>query len=748
MKEELYARVILDMVSDAVDRPFQYSVPPVLHGKIKIGSSVLVPFRSKEITAYVVGLDKKPMVDKPREISSLQDEGALQEELVEMSYWLSRRFFSRWIEAIHLCLPPGRKKVKTKYLELVIPLLPEKELLEEGASIKKRALRQALILEHLATAGEEGLPWNELKKITGAQRQSLVSLINKGLVKTKMVAGEHVFGDGISQGALKGEQFCFSKQQEAAWKEIKKGFSSTPKEFLISGVTGSGKTELYLQAAEEALNRGRTVLILVPEIALTPHIIEQFRGRFSGVFALLHSNLSVGERFEQWWRVKRGEARVVLGARSAVFAPLENIGLIVMDEEHENTYKQGDSPRYHTRDVAKWRATYNGSVLLLGSATPSLGSYVEAKKGNITLLKLTERVGGRSLPPIEVVDMRREFKKKNKGIFSHNLWKAMNEALLRGEQVILFLNRRGYSSFQLCRQCGYVMRCPSCDVSLTYHSSPEHLQCHYCGFKSITPEFCPKCKSPHIRNFGLGTQKVEKEVKSSFPGALVMRMDSDTAIGKGAYLKILNAFKEQKSAVLIGTQMIAKGLDFPGVTLVGVIAADISLHLPDFRAGERTFQLLSQVAGRAGRGDKEGKVIIQTFTPWHYSILAAAKHDYYGFIEDEYDRRRKLLYPPFSEIILFNCSSPNPQKAAETADKLRARLIESLQSLSAGKEEFLGPFSAPIKKINGRFRYHLLYKGDELSLKCDIIRDIVWNFKKEIRGDVRVTVDFNPLMML
>ncbi len=748
MKGELYARVILNIISDAVDRPFQYLIPPGLQEKIKIGSSVRVPFRSREITAYVVGLDKKPVVDAPREIAGLQDEGALQEELVELSYWLSRRFFSRWIEAIYLCLPPGNNKVRTKYVELILPLFSAKELLEESVNIKKKALRQSLILEHLAQAGEEGLPWNDLRKITGAGRQSLLSLINKGLVKIEKVAGERVFRDGIAASPPGKTDLRFSPQQEAVWKEIRKGFSSAPQEFLIYGVTGSGKTELYLRAAEEALSRGRTVLILVPEIALTPHIIEQFRGRFSGEFALLHSNLSAGERFEQWWRVKRGEARVVLGARSAVFAPLENIGLIVMDEEHENTYKQSDSPRYHTREAAKWRAAYNGSVLLLGSATPSLETYVEAKDGNISLLKLTERVGGRPLPAIEIVDMRQEFKERNKGIFSRKLWKAINETLLREEQVILFLNRRGFSSFQLCRQCGYVMRCPSCDISLTYHASPEHLVCHYCGYKRVTPEFCPKCKSPHIRNFGLGTQRVEKEAKSNYPNAFVMRMDSDTAVGKGAYLKILSAFREQKAAILIGTQMIAKGLDFPDVTLVGVIAADISLHLPDFRAGERTFQLLSQVAGRAGRGDKKGRVIIQTFTPWHYSIQAAAKHNYLGFIEEEYGRRRELLYPPFSEIILFNCSCPQEKKAAEAAGKLRVSLIKYLPSLSAGKEELLGPFPAPIKKINGRFRYQLLYKGANLGLKCEIIRGIVWDYKKEIRGDIRVAVDFNPLMML
>ena len=353
---------------------------------------------------------------------------------------------------------------------------------------------------------------------------------------------------------------------------------------------------------------------------------------------------------------------MVLGARSAVFAPLSNIGLIVMDEEHENTYKQSDSPRYHTRDVARWRAAYHDAVLLMGSATPSLETFLDTRGKKAKLLTLTRRVEGHQLPDVEVVDMRREFSTRNRA-FSADRSKGHGRDLHRQEQIMLFLNRRGFAGFQLCRQCGLVLKCPSCDVSLTYHSSPEHLQCHYCGYRRAALQFCPQCKSRYLRTFGLGTQKVEKEVQNIFPGVEVVRMDSDTTAVRGAYDRIWSSFKEKRASVLIGTQMIAKGFDFPGVTLVGIVAADITLHLPDFRAGERTFQLLSQAAGRSGRGAQRGRVIIQTFTPWHYSIKAAAEHSYKDFLQEELKRRKLLLYPPFSEIILINCSSLQEPKA-------------------------------------------------------------------------------------
>ena len=494
MAAKLYVRVILDMVSNAVDRPFQYAVPSHLAGKIEVGSRVLVPFRSRQMVAYVVALDREPLINNTRDIIDIQDPfPVLQPEFVELSHWLSRRFFSRWIESIHLCLPPAGEKAKARHVEKVLPLFPPEIMREESARLKSKAFRQALILEHLALA-EEGLPWRVLKAKTGAGRQSLVPLIKRGWLKIETVPSESPLWDKPQVEGTISKKLTLTSEQEAAWREIKEGFTGRQKQFLIFGVTGSGKTELYLRAAEEALKRGRTVLFLVPEIALTPQIIEQLKTRFPDSFALLHSSLSPGERYEQWLRVKRGEARVVLGARSAVFAPLSNIGLIVMDEEHENTYKQSESPRYHTRDVARWRAAYHDAVLLMGSATPSLETFLDTRRKKAKLLTLTRRVEGHRLPDVEVVDMRREFGAGNRGIFSRSLRKAMEETLHRQEQIMLFLNRRGFAGFQLCRQCGLVLKCPSCDVSLTYHSSPELLQCHYCGYRRAALQFCAQCK--------------------------------------------------------------------------------------------------------------------------------------------------------------------------------------------------------------------------------------------------------------
>lgn len=744
-----YAQVIIDVNSDGVDKPFDYLLPRELQEKVQVGTQVIVPFRSGTVRAFVVSLKEESSVQNPKMVLKVEKAAAhLSPELIRLSYWVSRYFFSRWIEAIRLCLPPGEGRVKPQYEEIVFPQKEKPLLFEESKRLCNKAFRQSLILEYVALSAEEGVPWDVLRGETEAGRQSLNALIKKGLLRVEKVPRVRVPWDEETFAAGSQPSLVLTGQQEKAWQEILKGFEGQRKHFLIYGVTGSGKTELYFRTAEKVLSEGRTVLILVPEIALTPVLINQFRGRFAGQFALLHSNLSPGERFDMWWKVKRKEARVVLGARSAVFAPLENIGLIVIDEEHENAYKQEEAPRYHTRDVALQRAVYHGALLLMGSATPSLDSYVKVQRKELELIEISERVEGRLLPTVQIVDMRREFKQKNKSIFSRALLSAIKETIARGEQLILFLNRRGFAGFQLCRVCGFVMRCPYCSVSLTYHTNPEHLQCHICGYRSDATSICPECHSPYLRSFGLGTQRVEKEMSMLFPGINIIRMDSDATSAKGAYSKMWKSFYEKKAQVLIGTQMVAKGLDFPEVTLVGVIAADVTLHLPDFRAGERTFQLLSQVAGRAGRGEKKGRVIIQTYTPWHYSIRRAASHDYKGFIAEEAKRRELLAYPPFSEIILFCCSSPDEEKARRYAVELKKRLGGKLPINS--REDFLlsEPFPAPLQKKEGYFRYHVVYKGNDLHRFAGEIREVVWNFRKELREDVRVTVDFNPQIML
>lgn len=740
--DEIYAGVILDMISDGLDKPYQYRVPPGLEDKVRVGSRVLVPFRSRNMEAYVVALEKEKEVPELKDLLKLLDpEPLLSPELVKLSAWLSERYYTRRIEAIKLCLPPAAARVKARFAEFVLPLLEGDALLEESERLKHRAPRQSSILQHLAVAGQAGLSWDQLRHASGAARGALQALAKRGLVKVTSVQHERT---PSTTGQLELDQLEFTGEQRAAWLEIAAGLEQHSPPFLLHGITGSGKTELYYRAATAALERGRTALIMVPEIALTPQMVAAFRGRFAGTFALLHSSLSPGERYDQWWRVKRGEARVVLGARSAVFAPLENLGLIVLDEEHENTYRQGDGPRYHARDVAQYRAVYQDALLLLGSATPSLESYSQVKQGELKLLELKERVGGRPLPTVQVVDMRSEFHRGNRSIFSRSLLREMKQTLSRGEQLLLFLNKRGFSSFMLCRNCGFVLECPSCSVSLTHHTDPDLLLCHYCGYHTVPPGKCPSCDSIFLRDFGLGTQRLEKAVQKVFPGEEVLRLDSDVTSRKDAHLRIWESFKEGKASILIGTQMIAKGLDFPNVTLVGVVAADVTLNLPDFRSGERTFQLLTQVAGRAGRGDKKGHVIIQTYNPEHYSIRAASGHDYHTFVQDEMGRRKQLNYPPFGQLLLFTCSALESEKARQVAAELRAGLEGRLE---LENEEMLGPAEAPLKKVRDYYRFHLLIKGEQLEKHAPAIREIVLKLRTKLKN-ARITVDFNPMMML
>ncbi len=739
-----YIQVIIDRVSDAVDRPFQYRMPRGLCAAPQVGMQVRVPFRSGKINAFVVGVQREPDVQDTKDVLCvLEHEPALSPEMIALSYWLSRRFFLRWSEAIHLCLPPARNKVKKKFVERVFPAVDQETLREEASRIKPRASRQALILEFLAAA-HEGLDWPGLRQKTGADRRSLLALQEKGLLEIRSHSAERNPWAWDLGGTKHEAGLRLTEEQQRALEKIEQALDHPSQDILLHGITGSGKTELYFLAMERVLRQGKQAILLVPEIALTPHMITLLRERFPGQVGMLHSGLTPGERFDQWWKIKERKVNIVLGSRSAIFAPLDALGLIVMDEEHENTYRQDDSPRYHARDVARWRARHHGALLLLGSATPSLETYAESLRGTVKMLKLRERVPGRFLPSVEVVDMRQEFGARRRSVLSRRLYESVKQTLAAGEQVILFLNRRGFAGVELCRRCGFVVECPHCSVSLTYHSFPEHLQCHYCTFKREPYRECPRCRSLSIGNFGLGTQKLEKQVKEAFPQAGVIRLDSDVTSARGVHEKVWRTFKENQASILIGTQMIAKGHDFPGVTLVGVIAADINLHLPDFRAGEKTFQLLTQVSGRAGRGEKRGKVIVQTFSPEHYSIRAALDQDYSQFIREEARRRRLLHYPPYTDLLIFGCSARQEEKALAAAEELSLQLAGTL----AEGEALLGPSPAPIKRVNGFYRYHVLYKGDHLQAKNQLLRETIWNYRRGLTGEVRVTVDFNPLMML
>ena len=527
-------------------------------------------------------------------------------------------------------------------------------------------------------------------------------------------------------------------EQRSAFNKI---LNSDKKGFLLKGVTGSGKTEVYMNLVGETLKEGKSAIVLVPEISLTPQMIERFKGRFGKNVALFHSKLSQGERFDEWYRIKRGEARLVVGARSAIFLPLDNPGIIIIDEEHENTYKSEQNPKYSTKEVAKFLSEIKGCKYILGSATPSIETYYEALNGKLELVEIKNRVSNRPLPQMEIVDMREELKSRNLSLLSRSLYNEMKDALERKEQIILFLNRRGFSSFVSCRSCGYVFKCPECDLSMTYHKN-GYLICHYCGRAQREQKVCPECGSKYVKFFGAGTQRVEEEVKKYFPKARVMRMDVDTTRNKDSHENIYNAFKCGEGDILIGTQMVSKGLDFKNVTLVGVLAADISLNIPDYRSSERTYQIITQVAGRAGRGEKKGKVVIQTYTPNNLSLQYAIENNYNDLYNEEIKVRKIMNYPPFSTIFLINAISKDEGKLKEFMNKVG----ESLRKLLDSREDIqiLGPVPCIITKLKDNYRWQIIIKGNldnKLKLK---IKDILYELNKSVYNEIRISMDINP----
>ena len=537
-----------------------------------------------------------------------------------------------------------------------------------------------------------------------------------------------------------------TEEQENVIKLICDNFKKmSGQKVLIHGVTGSGKTEIYIKAVEEAIKRGKSSIILVPEISLATQMIEIFKNRFGYLVAIYHSRLSAGERYDEWYRILNGEAKIIVGARSAIFAPVKDLGVIVIDEEHETTYKQDEDPKYHAREVAEKRVELENALLILGSATPSIETYYKSQKKLYTLAELKKRVLDKPLPKIELVDMRQEIKSNNRSIFSRKLLNSMEEALRNREQIILFLNRRGYSTFVLCRECGFVMKCPHCDISLTYHYEKRLLKCHYCGYELNAPDLCPSCNGRAIRYFGIGTQRVETEVKKHFPSSRVLRMDVDSTRKKGSHEKILDLFKNREADILIGTQMITKGLDFPGVSLVGVVTADTCLNLPDFRAGERTFQLVTQVAGRSGRGDVPGLVIVQTYNPRHYSLKYAANHDYSRFYEQEITYRRELGYTPFSDMMIIFLKGPEERDVSSCALQLGDIVKDKYSEIW----DITGPSPAAIYRIKDLYRWQLVVKRKNnglVMLESEPLEIIEYLIKKY--PNVSIELDVNPFSVL
>ena len=631
-----------------------------------------------------------------------------------------------------------------KQQSFVRSLLSDQELAEAIRSLPARAEQMRRVLEVLADRSGQSLSVKMLQEELGITRSPLKSLEAKGWVAIEQ---QEVYRDPYAHrrfaNAAKPD---FTPQQEEVLRAILGPIEQEEyRSFLLHGVTGSGKTEVYLEAIEKTLAKGREAILLVPEISLTPQMVEKFKARFGDEVAVLHSALSQGERYDEWRKIIRKEVSVVVGARSAVFAPFQNLGLIVIDEEHESSYKQEETPRYHAREVAMWRARENKAVLLMGSATPALETYALAERGRYTLLSMPDRVRNRPLPQVHVVDMREELRSENRSMFSRRLHEMIGERLDRQEQMVLFLNRRGFSTFVMCRSCGYTLRCNHCDISLTYHRTNHTARCHYCGYTIKQPAHCPECQSEHIRFFGTGTQKVEEELARLYPGIRVIRMDVDTTSRKGAHEELLQRFRTGQGDVLLGTQMIAKGLDFPRVTLVGVIAADTSLFLPDFRSAEKTFQLLTQVGGRAGRHELKGDVVIQTYAPEHYSIMHATRHDYPSFYREEMLQRRRTGYPPYFRLVLITFSHeevPVVVKAAHlVADYLRPRLAETTI--------LLGPVASPIARVKDRFRFQIMLKYRDESRLQDLLAQATAAFEEwNKQQKVLMTIDVDPYVLL
>lgn len=731
----MYAEVIIDLPLLRVNRAYQYAVPPPLQARVQPGVRVRVPFGRRRLTGYVVKLGDTASVSQVKDILDvLDDEPAFNNELYALACWVARRYLCTVSEALQAVAVPGRT-VSARFREELCP--SEDHTTLDVAALRRRAPKQARVWE-LAVANP-GLTRSELAARAGVTAGVVSRLIDKGLlvVTRRPVARAPL---------LPVEPFSpppsLTREQETAVGSINAMLGRRERNvFLLYGVTGSGKTEVYLRATAECLAQGRQALILVPEISLTGQMVARFIGRFGPQVAVLHSRLGTGERYDEWRRISCGDAQVVLGARSAVFAPLTRLGLIVLDEEHEPSYKQDDDPKYHARDVAFYRAETHGAVVVLGSATPSLRAYVQAVKGvNCRLLKLTRRVDDRPMPPVTVVDLRDEYRSGNRTVFSRLLMDRIKERLSRREQVILFLNRRGYATLVLCRECGHALKCPHCAIALNYHKD-GFLRCHYCGYRITLPHRCPECGGEFLGHLGIGTQRVEETVGRLFPEARVLRLDSDAVTRKRSHERLLQAFRDGKADVLVGTQMVAKGLDLPEVTLVGVINADSSLLLPDYRAGERTFQLLAQVAGRAGRGAKPGEVILQTYAPDHYSIRAAARHAYESFFKQEIALRRQLGYPPFTTLARVLFRSRDEDKARAAAEAFAGLMGDPAVTV-------LGPSPAPLTRIKDHYRWHIVCKAASRVDLVRVLQEAALAFANSNRWKVQVSMDLDPQMML
>ncbi len=751
----MIARVTLEI---ALGQEFDYLIPEELASRVEVGSRVQIPFGPRHVFGCVTALlESSPHARLRPILKVLGRRSLVTPPVLALARWIATYYCCPIEVALKSVLPEAVRREEEGWRNrLFVRLVP-------GAGTPpKLTARQAEVFGVVEEWRE--LPLQELLRLTGTTAETVRRLEDRGLVSIAPQISER--DPYANETILPTEPLTLNAEQRAAFDAIvtamaaplpvngrKAGGPAGGKEagstFLLHGVTGSGKTEVYLQAIAHALDQGRGAIVLVPEISLTPQTVERFKARFSAgrtrtLVAVLHSHLSAGERHDEWHKIREGRARIVIGARSAVFAPVEPLGLIIVDEEHEHSYKQEESPRYHARDVAVVRGQQSGAVVVLGSATPSMESFHNARRGKYVLLSLTSRIEEQKLPLVRVIDMRREVHgDKGIPILSGMLREAITRRLERKEQVILFLNRRGYATSLQCPHCGYVAGCPNCSVALTYHRPEQRLCCHICGHQQPAPSVCPEksCRNPAIRYAGLGTQRVEETLRRAFPQARLQRMDSDVLARKEDYRRILGDFRTGRIDVLLGTQMIAKGLHFPNVTLVGIIHADLSLHVPDFRAGERTFQLLTQVSGRAGRGDVEGEVIVQSFTPFHPAIQYARRHDFISFYDQEIEFRQQLKYPPLSRIALLTLKGRNEEKVRFTAEHVRKELDRAL----AGWSDLVlaGPAPAPLARAESFYRYQVMLRTRHMAKASQVIAILVrdWSLPEE----TSLTVDIDPV---
>ena len=760
------AKVVVEI---SLDREFDYRIPAHLQSSIQVGSQVNVPFQSRELRGFVVGLaNYSSFQDKLKEITGVVgDKPLIPDPIMKLAYWIADYYCAPIESAVRTVLPSAVRKRGAKHKkQLVVALVDgasssvrdEQKMLVDpllalgestrspqsngaGCSVyDKLPPKQKRVIETLQQHGAMTL--SELKERAGCSESPIRTLEKQGLVK---IEEETILRDphaGLE--LLRTKPFDLMAEQQTALETIAASMDlEKPKPVLLHGVTGSGKTEVYLQAIQHALDRGQGAIVLVPEIALTPQTVDRFRSRFGDCVAVLHSSLSDGERHDEWHRIRNGEAQIAIGARSALFSPVENLGLIVVDEEHEATYKQDEAPRYNARDVAIMRGHLENCCVVLGSATPAMESFNNVREGRYKLAEMLMRVDDRSMPLMRVVDMRIEAEREgHPTIFSAELVQAIYERLNCNEQVILFLNRRGFSSSLQCEQCGYVAECTECSVSMTYHKRDHKLLCHICGAEEKVPPRCPECRDPDFKYAGMGTERIEEILEKLCPKAKVARMDSDTMRKKDSYRTVLDKFRTGKIDILLGTQMIAKGLDFPNVTLVGVLYADMSLNMPDFRAGERTFQLLTQVAGRAGRGEKAGEVIVQAYTPHHPAIQAARRLDYTGFCDQDLEFRRELSYPPFSHLVLLIFKGESELEVQQTAGGFSQRLEKILPESVLHSP----PVPAPLARAKGLWRYQIMLRCGHTVRMTKPIRHVLTTFK--MPKSVSCMVDVDALSLL